>query len=241
MLEREVKPASLKLVLLILANYASDTGMAYPSTETIIRKTNVSRTSVVAALDSLVKQGWLEDTGKRVGRTKQIKVYRLRWADEQPKDTESEPLKDAKTEPFDAEKGSEIAAKGSKTEPLRVRKLNPEPSEELSRNGKRNQLSKFIEFLIEDPRFDGLDVEGEVARAVEWYKKKIARSLSGFWRIGYFTRSNLWKRTKMRWARWPAKITSPGMVGLRTEGVRFWSFGLTRRSRLCAGINFRRT
>ena len=37
---------------------------------------------------------------------------------------------------------------------------------------KRNQLSKFIDFLIEDPRFDGLDVEAEVERAVEWCKKK---------------------------------------------------------------------
>jgi Helix-turn-helix domain len=172
-LEHEVKPASLKLVLVILANYASDTGMAYPSTETIARKTSVSRRSVVEALDLLVEQGWLEDTGKRVGRTKQIKVFRLKWANEQPKDAIVAPLKDAETASLDDEKGAEIAGKGAKTAPQRVRKLHTEPSEEpLKEPKKRNQLSRFIEFLIEDPRFDGLDVEGEVARAVEWYKKK---------------------------------------------------------------------
>jgi DNA-binding transcriptional ArsR family regulator len=176
-LDHEVKPASLKLVLLTLANYASDTGMAYPSTETIARKTSVSRRSVVEALDLLVEQGWLEDTGKRVGRTKQIKVFRLKWANEQPKDAIAAPLKDAETAPLDDEKGAEIAGKGAKTAHQRVRKLHTEPSEEpseepLKEPKKRNQLSKFIDFLIEDPRFDGLDVEAEVALAVEWYKKK---------------------------------------------------------------------
>lgn len=175
-LEHEVKPASLKLVLVITANYASDTGMAYPSTETIARKTSVSRRSVVEALDLLVDQGWLEDTGKRVGRTKQIKVFRLKWANEQPKDAETAPLESAKTAPLDDAKSAEIAGKGAKSAPQRVRNLHTEPSEEPLRNRKkRNQLSTFIDFLIEDPRFDGLDVEEEVARAVEWYKKKIGR------------------------------------------------------------------
>ena len=163
---QDVKPASLKLALLALADNASDTGLAYPSTETIARKTSVSRRSVVEALDLLVSQGWIGDTGKRVGTTRQIKVYRLKWADEQQP-------KDAKTALLDDVKSAEKDIKGAKTAPLRVRKLHTEPSEEpLKEPKKKNQLSRFIDFLIEDPRFDGLDVEAEVERAVAWCRKK---------------------------------------------------------------------
>jgi hypothetical protein len=50
---------------------------------------------------------------------------------------------------------------------------HPEPEEEpLKESKKKNQLSRFIEFLVKDPRFDGLDVEAEMERAVEWCKKK---------------------------------------------------------------------
>jgi len=171
--KQDVKPASLKLALLALADNASDTGLAYPSTETIARKTSVSRRSVVEALDLLAEKGWIDDTGKRVGATRQIKVYRLKWANEQPKSANTAPLNSAETASLDDGKGAENNDKGAKTAHLRVRKLHTEPSEEpLKEPKKRNQLSKFIEFLIEDPRFDGLDVEAEVEVAVAWCKKK---------------------------------------------------------------------
>jgi hypothetical protein len=158
-----------KFVLVALADNAGDTGLAYPSTETISRKTNLHRSTVVRALDRLAEQGWIEDTGKRAGTTRQIKVYRLRWAEEQPKSSTEPPLKSS-TEP----------PKGSSQLPLRVAASAervaasyPEPSGTVSGTVRESkQLSKFIEFLIEDSRFDGLDVEVEVERAVEWCKKK---------------------------------------------------------------------
>ena len=130
-----------KFVLVALADYASDKGLAYPSIETLTRKTNMSRSTVLRALKSLCEKQFLTDTGKGVGRTRQIKVYRIGVASEQ------ETVSTRHTEPEE------------------------EPLEEPKKK-KRNQLSTFIDFLIKDPRFDGLDVEEEVARAVEWYKKK---------------------------------------------------------------------
>lgn len=73
----EAMPSSKKFVLVALANFASETGMAYPSVETICRLTCQQDATVRRALDSLVDEKVITDTGKRVGRTQQVKVYRL--------------------------------------------------------------------------------------------------------------------------------------------------------------------
>ena len=74
--------ASDKFVLAALADNANDDGRAWPATITTARKTGQDRKTVVAALDRLERAGWIKDTGERAGRTKQIKIYRLRWANE---------------------------------------------------------------------------------------------------------------------------------------------------------------
>jgi hypothetical protein len=128
-----------KFVLVALADYANDRGLAYPSIQTLTRKTNLSRSSILRALSSLCEKQVLTDTGSSVGRTLSIKVYRI----------------------------------GVPPELEAVSVRHPEPEEEpLKESKKKNQLSTFIEFLIKDSRFDGLDVEGEVERAVEWCRKK---------------------------------------------------------------------
>lgn len=77
-LRQPVKPSSTKFVLVVLANCASgDTGLAYPSTAYLADATGQDRKTVIANLNKLRDCGLIEDTGKRVGTTKQIPVYRL--------------------------------------------------------------------------------------------------------------------------------------------------------------------
>ena len=151
-----------KFVLVALADNANDTGLAFPSTETLARKTSMSRSSVKRALDRLVEQRWIEDTGKRTGNTKQIKVYRLTAAAEagDGKGVSGTPLK-----------GFNGEGKGVSGNPLRGSAGTPEPSGEPYKEPKR-QLFELSELLSKDPRFDGLDVEEEIVRAVKWAEKK---------------------------------------------------------------------
>jgi hypothetical protein len=89
---QSIKSATDKFVLVALADNAGDTGLAFPSVETICRKTSHDRKTVIASLDRLKVGGMIEDTGKRVGATKQVKVYRLAWAIENSPETGTVPV-----------------------------------------------------------------------------------------------------------------------------------------------------
>ena len=93
--------ARMKLVLLGLAECASrPDALAFPSTAALVEFSSLDRKTVVATLDRLEAAGYISDTGRRAGRTMQIKVYQL--------NLESLP----KTEPSqkrDASKGSQIS------------------------------------------------------------------------------------------------------------------------------------
>jgi len=72
--------ASAKLVLLGLASCADAHHCAYPSVDWLCEFGDLNRKTVIAALQRL-EEGLcplIEDTGERRGRTKQVKVYRLR-------------------------------------------------------------------------------------------------------------------------------------------------------------------
>jgi len=75
--KQEIKPSSLKFVLVALADCADDKGICWPSVEHITETTSQDRKTVIKSLDELESRGWLVDTGKRMGRTNQVKVYRL--------------------------------------------------------------------------------------------------------------------------------------------------------------------
>lgn len=72
-----------KFVLLILADHASGDPMAgdvieaWPSTELIVESTDQDRKTVLKCLQKLQQWGLIEDTGKRKGRTRQVKVWQL--------------------------------------------------------------------------------------------------------------------------------------------------------------------
>jgi len=69
--------ASRKAVLMALANYAGESGEAYPSVETICRDTELNRKTVMLALENLKNLDLIEDTGRRVGATNAIRVWAL--------------------------------------------------------------------------------------------------------------------------------------------------------------------
>lgn len=74
------KPGSsgMKLVLLGLAECAERAhNHAFPSIASMVEFTSLDRKSVIANLNKLEETGFIRDTGRRVGRTGQIKVYQL--------------------------------------------------------------------------------------------------------------------------------------------------------------------
>jgi hypothetical protein len=189
-LRQDIKLPTDKFVLVILANYVGDTGLAFPSTQTISRITGLCRRSVIQALDRLVEQRWIEDTGKRTGTTKQIKAYRLSAAIESGKGAPDTPLKGAADASL---KGAPGASKGAADARLRVQQMHPEPLEESFKEPIREdilkidalqKLSEVVEIFKQDPRFDGLDVDAEVKRLKVWAKKKnmgVSKRLLRYW------------------------------------------------------------
>lgn len=75
--EADCPSAHATLVLIIYANFANEHGRAYPSTETVAAKSRQNIKTVRASIDALEAVGLLQDTGRRVGRTGNVKVYRL--------------------------------------------------------------------------------------------------------------------------------------------------------------------
>lgn len=76
-IRQPVFPSNRKFVLVLLANYASDDWLSFPSVTTISSGTGLKRETVAKAIDSLIEDGFLKDTGKRCGDTGRIKVLEL--------------------------------------------------------------------------------------------------------------------------------------------------------------------
>jgi hypothetical protein len=62
--------------------------MAYPSVDRIVAETELNRKTVLACLQDLADQGVIEDTGRRVGQTNGIRIWRLCTATEAVPKTE---------------------------------------------------------------------------------------------------------------------------------------------------------
>lgn len=75
--DQDVKPATKKLTLIAMSDFANDQNECYPSVETLTNKTSLNRKTVMKNIAELVADGTLEDTGKRVGSTQQVKIYRI--------------------------------------------------------------------------------------------------------------------------------------------------------------------
>ena len=74
----EIKSASVKLVLIAMAECASErTLTAWPSIANLSDMTGMNRKTIISNLSKLVSMGFIEDTGDRAGMTSRIVVYRL--------------------------------------------------------------------------------------------------------------------------------------------------------------------
>ncbi len=77
-LRQPITHSSAKFVLVVLANCASaEKAQAWPSVAYLSSSTGQDRKTVLANLQRLQEWKMIEDTGKRVGDTRQIVVYRL--------------------------------------------------------------------------------------------------------------------------------------------------------------------
>jgi hypothetical protein len=93
---QHIKPSSVKFVLVSLGDNAQHDGLAWPSIAALSQKTGQDRKTVIAALDKLELMGYLADSGRRTGKTGQVKVYKFNFT--RTKDAESGTV--PKTEQF---------------------------------------------------------------------------------------------------------------------------------------------
>ena len=75
--QQRVGKSSAKLVLLSMADAANIRDECYQSIPALVQDTEQNRKTIIASVKHLEEIGLIEDTGNRVGRTGQIKVYRL--------------------------------------------------------------------------------------------------------------------------------------------------------------------
>ena len=76
---QDIKPSSVKFVLVTLGDHADADGVAWPSIASISQKTGQDRKTVMSALDRLDELEYLKDTGNRKGATGQVKVYKFNF------------------------------------------------------------------------------------------------------------------------------------------------------------------
>lgn len=82
-----------KLVLLGLADrHNTEHELAYPSLAWLCEFSSLDRKTVVTALDRLERYGFITDSGQRVGKTKQVKAYRLNINSAENGTVKTEPL-----------------------------------------------------------------------------------------------------------------------------------------------------
>ncbi len=75
--QQSPRKATEKLILLSLADRASDDCTCWPSVERLCKDTLLEKKTVYAGIRSLIKQGLLIDTGRRKGSTGRVKVFML--------------------------------------------------------------------------------------------------------------------------------------------------------------------
>ncbi|WP_141110896.1 DnaT-like ssDNA-binding domain-containing protein, partial [Citrobacter europaeus] len=80
--------SSAKSVLTWMADMCGADFTTYPSIAALAEATELDKKTVQASLQHLVENGFIQDTGERRGRTKQIPVYKLVGVDESIEDAE---------------------------------------------------------------------------------------------------------------------------------------------------------
>lgn len=80
----QIGNSSTRFVLLVLCNYASETGECYPSRETLSRKTSLSVRSVQMHLNWLTENGFISRKSQRNGQRQSANLYQIQSAEFAP-------------------------------------------------------------------------------------------------------------------------------------------------------------
>ena len=72
-----IKPCQKKAVLMVLADFATDTGKSYPQIKTFTRDSGLSAQAVETHLTALCADGIISDTGIKTGEAKDVRVFQL--------------------------------------------------------------------------------------------------------------------------------------------------------------------
>jgi hypothetical protein len=72
-----IKPASLKIILLSMADRADEYHQCYPSISRLTRDTSLDKKTVQSGILKLIDKGLVSDTGKKMGPTQRVRVLRL--------------------------------------------------------------------------------------------------------------------------------------------------------------------
>ncbi len=73
----DIKPASLKLLLLSMADRADEDHCCFPSIVRLEKDTGLNRKTILSGIKKLIDCGVLKDTGEKRGRTMRVIVYKL--------------------------------------------------------------------------------------------------------------------------------------------------------------------
>lgn len=147
-LKSSITKSTKKFVLVCLANYSDEHGRCWPALSTLSRDTAQDIKTVRANVRELCDEGFLEDTGKRVGQTQSVVVYRLRLGRstnigtlDSGADEDSSTTKNGSANPTNigTAKGTEIGT-SSDVKPYQKREGNP------TKNG-----SEALPKLVGDP------------------------------------------------------------------------------------------
>jgi pyocin large subunit-like protein len=182
-----IRPAE-KLVLLGLAECASrDGGLAFPSIAAMIEFSGLNRKTVIGALSTLVERGLIAETGDTVGKTAQIKVYRLVM--------ERVP----ETEPLDNPKNGTVTRKQSqKRDTDTVREPVTSEAKASSENGEEDFTANHVfEFWNEKaPAWGKRQIRDRTPERKKLVDARIAQHGLDGWRevIANFDRSDFLQR-----------------------------------------------
>lgn len=73
----QIKPATLKLILLALADRADENHCCFPGISRLEKDTSLDKKTIQSGINALIEKGVITDTGIRKGITRRIRVLRL--------------------------------------------------------------------------------------------------------------------------------------------------------------------
>jgi DNA replication protein DnaT len=75
--KQDIKPATLKLLMLSIADRADEDNCAFPSIARLVKDTGLNNKTAQAGVNKLIEQGYVVDTGKRRGPTMRVRVLKI--------------------------------------------------------------------------------------------------------------------------------------------------------------------